>query len=75
MSSHLDAAAAARRLAPKLAGSAQTLFDPTSEAFKMSMKRFSDVGLQIPAAILLPTTDEDIATIVLVELQQWDDGG
>jgi hypothetical protein len=55
---------AAKSLLDSLSKDAQVLTDPGSVDFKESMKRWSDVGVQTPAAILKPSNEEDIVKIV-----------
>lgn len=47
-----------------LASSCQLLTDSESADFRKYAKQWSDIDRQIPAAIVLPTTEEDIQKIV-----------
>lgn len=47
-----------------VASSCQILTDSESAEFREYAKRWSDIDRQIPAAIVLPTTEEDIQKIV-----------
>ena len=51
-------------LLPRLSDAAKLLVDPSDESFKESMKRWSDVDIQIPSAIFKPALEEDIVEIV-----------
>lgn len=44
------------------------LTDSESSEFKNYAKRWSDVGIQIPAAIVLPTNESDIQKIVSLRM-------
>lgn len=59
-----SAAEAATSLHGSLSKTSHVLVDPDDVAFKESMKRWTDVGFQTPAAILKPTNEEDIIKIV-----------
>jgi hypothetical protein len=64
MGSILNSTEAARGLLSSLSNDAQALIDPESPDFKESMKRWSDVGIKFPAAILKPGCEKDVARIV-----------
>jgi hypothetical protein len=64
MGSILNSAEAATGLLSSLSRDAQVLIDPESPDFKESMKRWSDVGIKFPAAILKPSCEKDVARIV-----------
>lgn len=54
----------ATSLKASLSEEAQILIDPESSDFKESLKRWSDVGIQIPAAIIKAGCEDDIVKIV-----------
>lgn len=59
-----DAFQAATQLATTLLGKSRVLTSPSSSAFQESMKRWSDIDVQTPSAILLPDSEEDVVKVV-----------
>ena len=53
-------------LKEKLSHDAQILQDPADTAFKESLQRWSNLGLQVPGAIIKPATELDAVTTVRV---------
>ena len=53
-------------LKEKLSNDAQILQDSQDTAFKESLQRWSNLGLQVPGAIIKPATELDAVTIVRV---------
>ena len=51
-------------LKSKLSSEAQILRDPSDAAFKDSLQRWSNIGLQVPGAIIKPATELDAVTAV-----------
>lgn len=65
MGSAVNAAAeAAIGLLSSLTSAAQVLTDLKAADFQDSMRRWSDLGIQMPAAILKPSCDEDVVKVV-----------
>jgi FAD/FMN-containing dehydrogenase len=54
----------ATSLQASLSNDAQILTDPDSSSFKESLKRWSDVGIQVPAAIIKAGCEDDVVKIV-----------
>ncbi|KAG0647854.1 FAD-linked oxidoreductase chyH [Hyphodiscus hymeniophilus] len=55
---------AALNLRPSLSESTGVFTDPSSDEFKTLMQRWSDLDVKEPAAILTPSSEEDIVQIV-----------
>lgn len=53
-------------LKQNLSPNVEMLIDPSDAAFQERLQRWSDIGKQTPAAIVLPTSEEEIQKIVML---------
>lgn len=59
----------AQDLQPKLSTHSIILTDPSSQEFKDHLIRWGEVNIQIPGAIILAATEEDVIIIVRITLR------